>query len=262
VHVHLDYPAAALRWPLAAPPDLLVLCAKSLLPLVTSALASEPSQKHLPKIRVIQNAIDVERFQPVEKSVAKRLLGFDPATPLAVMVANLAKHKGQETALQALAIMKERGASVRLALIGEERGGATQFTSHLRKMRDELGVGSHVDFLGFRTDVPQLLGAADFLLLPSTSEALPLTILEAQAAKTVVLAAPTADIPDVVHDGSTGFLIPADDPEGYADRMAALVANPSLGAAIVDRAHTEVVRRFALQAYCQAVLDEYEALFD
>ena len=80
-------------------------------------------------------------------------------------------------------------------------------------------MGECVRLLGQRDDANVLLRAADFFLLPSTNEGLPLSILEAQATKVPVLAAPTAGIPEIVRDAETGFLIPATDAPGYAHRI-------------------------------------------
>jgi glycosyltransferase involved in cell wall biosynthesis len=55
-----------------------------------------------------------------------------------------------------------------------------------------------------------------------------LSVLEAQASKVPILAAPTAGMPEVVRDGETGFLIAADDAARYADRLQILLARPEL----------------------------------
>ena len=259
LHIHLDYSLEQLHWPLAVPPDLILVCARSVLPVVNEALAGIPASKR-PRVRVLQNAVDMGRYFPTDRHRMKQRLGFDPHVPLILMVANLAKHKGQETALRSVAALKRRGQFVKLVLVGEERGGGTSFATYLRTLTRELAVGDRVDFSGFRDDVPDLLRAADFALLPSTSEALPLIVLEAQATKVVVLAAPTADIPFLIEDGKTGHLVAADDPEGYASRIAGLLSNHSQMEALTDNAFRQVSEQFQLKDYCKAVLDEYDNL--
>jgi glycosyltransferase involved in cell wall biosynthesis len=120
---------------------------------------------------------------------------------LILLVANLAPHKGHkghETAIRAVAILKERGVNAWLWFAGIERGDSLEYTERLKTLCGELGVAGRVRFLGQRSDVPELLRAADFFLLPSTSEGLPLSILEAQASKVPVIAAPTAGIPEII----------------------------------------------------------------
>ena len=106
---------------------------------------------------------------------------IDPNVPLILMAANLAPHKGQETALHAAAILKQRGFHTQFWFAGVERGGNLDYTKRLRRLVGELGISDQVRFLGQREDIPESLRAADFFVLPSTAEGLPLSILEAQA---------------------------------------------------------------------------------
>jgi glycosyltransferase involved in cell wall biosynthesis len=124
----------------------------------------------------------------------------------------------------------------------------------------ELGIDERVTFAGFRNDVPQLLEAADMVLLPSTSEGLPLTILEAQAARAIVLAAPTAGIPEVIEHGRTGYLIGAKDAAGYALQIGALLRDASLLQGVVAAAHRHVCDHHGLKSYGDRVLGEYDRL--
>lgn len=89
------------------------------------------------------------------------------------------------------------------------------------------GVLEQVRLLGHRTDTLDLLQSADLLLLPSTNEGLPLSLLEAQACGVPVLAAPTSGIPEIVHDSVTGYLIEATDAALYAERIAEFYRDPA-----------------------------------
>ena len=207
------------------------------------------------RIAPAPNAVDTQRFRSGDRDGTKRRLGATPGRPLALMLANLAPHKGQETAIRAVAELKARGTDIDLWLAGVERHGRQEYGQHLRSLAAGLGVADRVRFLGFRTDGPDLLRAADFLLLPSTHEGLPLSIVEAQASKTPVLAAPTAGIPEVIADGETGFLIAAADAAGYADRMEQLLRDPDLRQRITDRALANVLGEYTMDAYCRRVGD-------
>jgi glycosyltransferase involved in cell wall biosynthesis len=139
-----------------------------------------------------------------------------------LVAANLAPHKGQRTAIRAMKLLRDAGTDAELWLAGTERGGITTFTDELKGLVNELGLGEVVRFLGQRADMPDLMRAADAVLLPSTHEGLPISLVEAQASGTPVLAAPTAGVPEIITDEQTGFLVPADDPAGYARRLGEL----------------------------------------
>lgn len=254
LHLHLDYTEEELRWPLTRPPDAIVTCAEYLKPAIERAL---PAVWARPEIKVVANAVDTRLFFPADRLEAKSALGIDAATPLLLMVANIARHKGQETAIRAHALLCSQGYRPRLWIVGEERHPGEGYAADLRNLGAALRVADSVEFLGFRADVPALLRAADFLLLPSVAEGLPLVVLEAQASKTVVLAAPTAGIPEVVEDGRTGFLIPAADAEAYARRIAALWRDRDRAAQVADAAYHQVVDRLGFPRYCGRMAEVY-----
>jgi len=178
------------------------------------------------------------------------------------MVANLAPHKGQETAIRATAILKKAGVDITCWLAGAERESGGSYTTRLQALCNELGVGDRVHFLGQREDIPDVLRAADIFLLPSTNEGLPLAVLEAQATKVPVLAAPTAGIPEVIADRETGFLIPADDAVGYAHRIESLLHQPEIFYRVREQAYTKSTKEYNWHAYCEAVWMLYQSLWD
>jgi glycosyltransferase involved in cell wall biosynthesis len=69
-------------------------------------------------------------------------------------------------------------------------------------------------------------------------------------------------VPEVVEDGDTGFLIPAQDPRGYADRIQALLQNPALYRRITEDAFERVQRDHAWKQYVEATLTEYRQLLE
>lgn len=258
LHLHLDYSAQELAWALKHAPDLILVCAQFLKDRVAGFFPARARRS--PRITVARNAVDTQHFHPLDKRVAKENLGIPVDRPMFLMAANLAAHKGQETAIQAASILKSDGHRPLLWLVGEERENRG-FGEHLRLMADRLDVSDCIRFEGYRDDVAALMRAADFLLLPSTQEGLPLSILEAQASKAIVLAAPTAGIPEVVEHGRTGLLIDANDPQGYAAAAVSLLREPARAGAITDAAYEQVVAGFSLPGYMQRIDEEYASMF-
>ena len=260
LHVHLDFSAEQLSWALSTPPDTVIVCADFMRPAVEQALPAGAATR----VRIIRNAIDTRQFEAGDsqdiRAAAKRELGVDVDRPLLMVIANLAPHKGQETAVRAIAALRDLGQDASLWLVGAERSEGQGFLQRLQDLVKELRVDDRVTFAGFRNDIPRLLRAADMLLLPSTSEGLPLTILEAQAAGAIVLAAPTAGIPEVVDDARTGFLIAADDVRGYAVQIGELLHRPELMRSISAAARRYVCDHHDLKTYGDQVLGEYERL--
>ncbi len=258
VHVHLEEKETGLRWAFKSPPDLIITCARFLKDQVQRVLPEHLRDRQ--RIAVVPNAVNMAHFCPGDKLEAKRKVGAPVETSLALMLANLASHKGQETAIRAAARLKDRGRPLHLWLAGTERDQSGAFTNRLRQLIVELGVGDRVALLGQRSDAADLLRAADFFLLPSTCEGLPLSILEAQATKVPVIAAPTAGVPEVVTDEKTGFLVAAEDSQGYARRIDDLFENPELQHRITEAAYVQVQSSHRWSVYCEKIWELYQEL--
>ena len=258
VHVHIEHALDGLRWAFRNPPDLIVTCAQFLVDQVRSVLP--PAVRDRQRIVAVPNAVDTAKFVPGNKPEAKQRLGASSSRPLLLMLANLAPHKGQETAIRAISMLKQRGQNVSCWLAGTDRSPGKQFETKLRRTIDVLGLQESVKLLGYRQDSTALLQAADIVLLPSTNEGLPLTVLEAQACCVPVIAAPTAGIPEIIRDGETGFLVPADDVEGYAARIELLIGNPQLCKQLGERASTYCREHHTWEAYHRKMTDLYVEL--
>jgi glycosyltransferase involved in cell wall biosynthesis len=257
VHVHIEEEEGGLRWAFQRPPHLIITCARFLVPQVRKALP--PAARDRQRIVAIPNAVDTDRFRPGDRREHKIRLGLDQDEPFALMLANLAPHKGQETAIRAAAELKRRGKRCQLWLAGSERDSG-RYTAALKEIIAREGVCDCVKLVGHRDDAPELLRAANVLLLPSKQEGLPLCILEAQASKVPVLAAPTSGVPEVIEDGVTGFLISPDDARGYADRIDSLLADPAASDRLAEEAYSRVLGEYGWRTYLASVLHHYDEL--
>jgi glycosyltransferase involved in cell wall biosynthesis len=254
VHVHLEYGAEDLQWAFQDSPEMVVTCARYLADSVQTII---DNRKSVVPVLAVQNAVELEKFRPGDRESAKIALGAPANKPLVLMMANIAPHKGQATALHAVALLRSHGITAECWFAGEEREAGGGFRLQLQQLARELHVSEQVRFLGFRTDGPDLLRAADILLLPSTREGLPISVLEAQATKTAVIGAPHPGILEVVEDQQTGFIVNPEDYEGYADRMRMLLTQPQLYSRIVDCAFERVLQRHSWASFSEKMLNAY-----
>lgn len=261
VHAQSQPADMDLAWALRRPPALIVTCSRGLIGEVCRFLPER--HRETQKIVAIPNAVDTALFTPDDKGAAKARVGAPPGVPLLLTLANLAPTKGQQTAVRVTAELKRRGVDVACWLAGAERGGATEFTRRLEALIGELGVADRVRLLGPRGDAPELLRAADLFLLPSTStEGIPLSVLEAQATKTPVLTSPAGNVPEAVTDGATGFLLPADDAAGFAECARRLLDDRELYRRVAGAAYENVMREFTLTTFCGRMTRAYEEVLE
>lgn len=198
------------------------------------------------RIHVILNGIETCRFEAdrLERSRTdvRRTLGLEEGTRVVVVPSVLREGKGHDLLLAALPAIRDRVPEVRVLFAGGgERAGP------LRREARDRGLDDLVAFLGFRTDVPELLAASDLVVLPSLAEALPTVLLEAAAAGRPVVATRVGGTPEVVEDGRTGALVPPGDVEALGGAVADLLEDGVRARRFGRAARTLAKRRFGLQ---------------
>lgn len=164
-------------------------------------------------IRRIWNGVDLSRFS------ARGPAAGGPA----VYAGRLSAEKDIPTLLQAAAIAVAKCPAFRLRIAGTGPCG-----DHLACLAESLGLRSHVEFIGETRDVPALLAASSLFVLPSLTEGLPLTVLEAMACGLPVVATRVGGTPEAVVDGRTGVLLPPREPEQLAGAMLRIFDDPAL----------------------------------
>ncbi len=257
VHFHIEPSREEVDYSMRYPPERVITCARYIADTLREVLGGRRRQ---PIVTAVPNAIDTTRFMPGPRELARQRVGVSTERFVVLVMANLAPHKGQETILRAVHLLASRGVDVECWLAGEDRTEARPFEARLRSLVSELSLGDRVRFLGFRADAPDLLRAADAFALPSTHEGLPLSILEAQASHLPVIGSTIPGIREVVTDGETGFLVPADDFCGYADRVLRLLENSTLRRQLAAAGAAHVAREYTWPTLENRVFDIYRSM--
>lgn len=165
----------------------------------------------------------------------------------------LHRDKHPENLLDAFARIAAADPAARLLIAGEG-----PLESDVGERVARLRLSGSVRLLGARADVPDLMRAADALVIPSRSEALPLALLEAALAGLPITATAVGDIPVLIEDGRSGLLCPALDSEALAARMLELLhMEAPRRAALADTLRRRVRAEYALEA----VIDRWEQLY-
>jgi glycosyltransferase involved in cell wall biosynthesis len=140
-----------------------------------------------------------------------------------LFVGRLRIRKGVEVALAALPGLRRHFPAARLRVAGDG-----EHRMALVERAAALGLGTAVEFLG-RADAARvrgLLAGTRVLVVPSIYEGMPLVVLEAMAVGVPVIASRVSGIPEVVVDGETGWLVPAEDPEALREALEAALGDP------------------------------------
>ena len=167
------------------------------------------------RIRVVYYGIDADRFQPAtadERTTLRQSFGWNSDRPVALFIGALGdRRKGLDTTLRAWREMRRSAATLPLLVVI----GQGALLSELRSNVHQLGLADDVRFLGFRTDVAQLLRAADLLIAPTRYEAYGLGVHEALCCGLPAIVSAHAGVAERYPPVLREWLLP--DPENATD---------------------------------------------
>jgi glycosyltransferase involved in cell wall biosynthesis len=206
---------------------------------ILSGIGSIPEDK----IAVIFNSVDVRRYQqPVDRAAVRRQLGLAEDARVIAVVATFKRQKGHRFLIEAAPAVVARFPDLRILLIGDG-----ELREELQEQTRALGMQDHIHFLGSRKDVPELLAASDYFVLPSLWEGLSMALVEAMATGLPVIATGVSGTNQVMVSGETGLLIPPGDARRLGEAMLELLSTPARARAMGEAARRRVEQRFSAQ---------------
>jgi sugar transferase (PEP-CTERM/EpsH1 system associated) len=207
------------------------------------------------RVQVLANGVDSWKFSPRlhEKAQLRRELQLSEQSCLIGSVGRLVAIKDYPTLLRAAHSLILRGADLNVVLAGA--GPELETLQKLAASMPELS--GRVFFAGSSSRVPELLNALDIFVLPSISEGMSNSILEAMSSGLPVVASRTGGNPELVVDGVSGVLFRPGDVKGLASILQRLIENPELRDSLAVAARNRVLERFDLHQ----MLDNYRNLY-
>lgn len=167
-------------------------------------------------------------------------------------VARLARQKGQDVLLRALALLAARGRRLRLLLAGDGED-----LGMLKDLAAELKVSPQVSFLGRRSDIGAVLAASDIYAAPSRWEGLGISLGEAMLAGLPCVGTAIPGHADILRDGETGIAVLPEDPAALAAGIARLLDDPALAARLAAAGKKLIAERFSVAAMAK----KYERVY-
>ncbi len=208
-----------------------------------SSRASGKSYMPSFKASVIQYGIDQKKFDPALRFKNIRgEINVDSSVLLILFVARFTKQKQPLSMIRAFAEALRQKPALHLLMVGDgdQKKEALELVG-------QLHIESHVHFLPFRNDVPDLLAASDIFVLPSLWEGLPIGLLEAMSMGKPIIATNVDGTKEVIKNGENGLLIEIED----------LISN--LSKAIVSLAESESLRNQLSKNVLQTIKTDFTA---
>ena len=209
------------------------------------------------KIQTIGNGIQLDKYRKLDETLKQKKrheLGIVDNVKIVGTVTRLREEKGNEYLIRALPMILEQGLDFTLLIVGDG-----PLRGELESLVNDLGVESVVKFLGFRSDVPELLSLFDIQVIPSLTEGFPLCLAEAMAAGNAIVASEVGGMKEIGRDGETVLFAPAKDPQSLSEKILHLLKDKKHANKMAENAksYSEV---FSIKNSVKLLEHEYEKL--
>ena len=201
-------------------------------------------------ITTINNGIDVNAISKAEP--CKELLDLKENRKSILMVAGFRKQKNQETIIRALTLLDKEKYEVWFAGIGERM-------EEVKQLAFSLGVSDRVRFLGLRTDIPNVLRAADIIVMSSHWEGLSLSNVEGMSAHKPFIASDVNGLKEVTK--GYGLLFPHEDAKALAEEIEHLASDEAYYNEIAERCYNRALE-FDISNTVSGYADVYKNIFN
>ncbi len=219
-------------------------------------LVSDPEQ-----MKVIHYGLDLagydQRLSTSSRQAVREVFGLKPTECVFISAGRLEEQKGHRYLIDAFAQIHSHFPQARLWIVGE---GSLRL--QLTRQIQQHGIADRVSLLGWRSDLPQLLNAADVFVFPSLWEGFGLVLLEAMAARLPVIASRISAIPEIVEDGVIGRLLPARDVAALTEALTDYLADEPRRQAEGHVGRDRVVNCFGLDSMLAQTMAVYEGLLN
>jgi len=176
-----------------------------------------------PPLEVVRNGISLP-VRSDDRAASVRASFDGGGIVLGIIVARIDGRKGHRTLVQAMQMVEAAAAGrVRMLVAGD---GADK--PAVEALAASAGLNDAMAFLGARTDIDDLLSAADFFVLPSDTEGLPLSVLEAMSHGLPIVASRVGGIPEIVDHDQEGLLVPPGEPPALAEAILRIAQDADL----------------------------------
>lgn len=196
-------------------------------------------------VQVIYNGFEFEKFQghTATGQLLRKELNMEEKFVVGHF-SRLSPWKGQHVLIEALLHCPEH---IHALIVGDALFGEDDYVQQLHQQVEQSGLSSRVQFLGFRTDVPQLMAACDVVAHTSTSpEPCARVLIEAMLSGKPLVASEDGGTLEIIKDRSTGWFVPPGDAEALAKVILSLSEQPEVMSKVSQSARKDARTRFTL----------------
>jgi glycosyltransferase involved in cell wall biosynthesis len=221
------------------------------------------------RISMIPCGVDTSSFRPVPRRRARNMIGIGQSEQVVLQLGRLVPRKGIDNVIRGLARLRERhGVSATLIIVGGDSDAPdperTPEIGRLMAVAEREGVAARVRFVGRRgrDSLRYYYSAADVFVTTPWYEPFGLTPLESMACGTPVIGADVGGIRYTVCDGETGYLVPPNDPDALAERLARVLLAPCHRETLASQGLRRAREHFSWSGVALSVEELYGTVLD
>lgn len=207
------------------------------------------------KLRVVRSAFMPEAVEPLSREALRHELGMPADSFVVAVIAQLIRRKGHALLLQAMPQLLAAIPDLRVVFFGKG-----PLAEELQTAIQAQKLSERVQLAGFREDLPRLIGALDLVAHPAYAEGLGVSLLQASAAGVPIVAARAGGIPEAVHDGVNGLLVPPGDAQALGQAIITLAQDPARRAGMAQAARALIAGEFSVDTMVEGNLAVYREL--
>lgn len=216
---------------------------------------------------VIPNAVDLERFSHAETMPApiREEFGWSETDKVIAMVGRIVSWKGQRYFIRAIAEARKSDASIHGLIVGDdfETGERDDYIFNLKSLIEELDLGDAIRFAGHRSDIPNVMKAADVVVCASSKpEPFGRVIIESMAVGKPVIATDAGGATDIIDNGVNGLLVPIRNSDAMAEAMVRLIRDNDFSNTIRSAGLQSVADRYTVAKHAERVSDIYRNVLE
>lgn len=206
------------------------------------------------KVTVIPNGVDFELFASAEP-LDLSLWGIPADAKVVLFVGRLDPQKAPGDLLTAFGRFAEQAPDFHLLFVGEG-----PLKTELQQSANQLSCAERVHFAGWQSQIPQLMRAADCLVLPSLWEGMPNVVLEAMASGLPVISTEVDGVSELIQQGEQGTLVAQRSPAEIQQALQALATQPASFRKMAGNAQDTVKKEFTWDSIAHKYEQVYEKI--
>jgi glycosyltransferase involved in cell wall biosynthesis len=200
------------------------------------------------KMTTVYTGIDLEEW-----NIQKKVKNSQSKTVI-TCISRLRPRKGHKYLFKALALIQDKLKNVEVRIVGDG-----EMRKKLEKQVSKLKL-KNVSFLGSREDVSKLLSESDIFVLPTTSDTLPISLIEAMFTNQAILTTNCGGIPEIIKDNFSGYVVEPANPKQLAEKLSLLLQKKSLRTELAGNAQAFAQQHLTVSTMVQKIEGIYRSL--